>query len=88
MKTIKWILFATMVVALFSCSSTYPETLDEASTLESQTRSQDSHNDSTNGGVNATIKDWVTESADITVTETPNYENEDDSIANDSTKNE
>ena len=75
MKTIKLFIFATVMLALFSCSSAYPETLDEETSLEIETRGETSENDSTQeDGVGATIEPRDTVTEDIIVEEVPNDE--------------
>ena len=47
------------MIALFSCSTIYTETIDEKYSLDSQTKGETSQNDSTQGGgVSATINPW------------------------------
>ena len=87
MKTFKWFILATSTVALLSCSTNYAPSIDDDSSLDSQTRgSETSQNDSTDGGVNATIMPRDTITVDIIATEVPKDEAKNDSIPNDSTK--
>ena len=86
MKTFKCFILATSTVALLSCSTNYAPSIEDDSTLESQTRGESSQNDSTDGGVSATKTDWVVVSDSVEATEVPKDEAKNDSIPNDSTK--
>ena len=56
MKTFKWFILVTLVAALFSCSKSYNDTIEEEDSLDSQTRGATSKNDTTTGGgIRATL---------------------------------
>lgn len=85
MKIFKWFILATLVAALFSCSKSYNDTIEEEDSLDTQTRGETSKNDTTaGGGVNTTFTDWVTVSDTIVATEVPKDDVKSDSIPNDS----
>ena len=89
MKKINLLILATSLVALLSCSTTNPPSLDDDSSLDSQTRgSETSQNDSTDGGVSATKTDWIVISDTIVATEVPKDEAKNDSIPNDTIPND
>ena len=89
MKTFKWFILATSTVALLSCSTNYAPSIDDDSSLDSQTRgSETSQNDSTDGGVSATKTDWIVISDTIVATEVPKDEAKNDSIPNDTIPND
>ena len=88
MKTIKCFILVALLVGLFSCSTNYAPSIEDDSTLESQTRGESSQNDSTDGGVSATKTDWVVVSDSVEATEVPKDEAKNDSIPNDTIPND
>ena len=73
MKTIKWFILATSIIALLSCSTNYTPSLDDDPTFDVDTRSDTTKTDTTNtDGVGGTITDWDDGGkADITMDEVP-----------------
>ena len=88
MKNVKFLIFTASIVALLSCSTNYAPSIEDDSTLESQTRGESSQNDSTDGGVSATKTDWVVVSDSVEAYEVPKDEAKNDSIPNDSIPND
>ena len=90
MKNVKFLIFTASIVALLSCSTTNPPSLDDDDTLfDEQTRGKTSQNDSTKGGgVSATITPRETVSVDVVATEIPKDEGKNDTIPNDSIPND
>lgn len=89
MKNVKFLIFTAFIVVFLSCSTNYAPSIDDDSSLDSQTRgSETSQNDSTDGGVNATIMPRDTITVDIIATEVPKDEAKNDSIPNDSIPND
>ena len=68
MKTIKWFILATSIIALISCNSNIGPIIDDASidnlifgneTISDTTKNDNTNqNDTTGGGMGATIIDW------------------------------
>lgn len=89
MKNVKFLIFTASIVALLSCSTNYAPSIEDDSSLDSQTRgSESSQNDSTDGGVSATKTDWVVVSDSVEAYEVPKDEAKNDSIPNDTIPND
>lgn len=93
MKTFKWFIVAASLVAFISCSSAYPETIDEETLEDLQSRGETTQNDTTGSDARVTITGWIKITEGIEVKEDPKQEVPNDSIPNDSipsdsTKNE
>lgn len=72
MKTIKWFILATSIVALLSCSTNYAPSLDDEPTFDGDTRSDTTATKTDTTGVSGIITDWDDGGkADITMDEVP-----------------